>query len=210
MEAECFHFSVLLTRRIAMSDVVFREGAHVRLRPLEREDVPLMRRWLNDPETTQYLLRAFPLMDKAEEAWFDALSGSTTDYVLGIVARESDALIGTIGLHRIDWRNRTATTGTIIGEKEWRGKGQGTEAKMLLLDFAFNALDLYAIQSRVMATNGRSLRYGEKCGYQEVGRLPHWIRSQDGTRCDEVLLIVTQERWRPLWDAYRALRKLST
>ena len=123
-----------------MSDVVFREGAHVRLRPLEREDVPLMRRWLNDPETTQYLLRAFPLMEKAEEAWFDALSGSTTDYVLGIVARESDALIGTIGLHRIDWRNRTATTGTIIGEKEWRGKGQGTEAKMLLLDFAFNAL----------------------------------------------------------------------
>jgi RimJ/RimL family protein N-acetyltransferase len=72
---------------------------------------------------------------------------------------------------------------------------------MLLLDFAFNALDLYAILSKVLGFNGRSLAYGKKCGYEEVGRIQNWIR-KNGTRHDEVLLVVTQERWRPLWDEY--------
>jgi RimJ/RimL family protein N-acetyltransferase len=58
-----------------MSDVVFRKGEHVLLRPLQRADIPALRRWMNDPETTQYrLARAFPLMEKAEEEWLDRLS----------------------------------------------------------------------------------------------------------------------------------------
>jgi RimJ/RimL family protein N-acetyltransferase len=120
---------------------------------------------------------------------------------LAVVTVDGDKLIGSIGLHGIDLINRNATTGTVIGEKEFWGKGYGTEAKMLLLDFAFNALDLYVIQSKVLAFNGRSLAYGKKCGYEEVGRIPGWIR-KNGRRCDEVLLVVTQERWQPLWDKY--------
>ena len=190
-----------------MSDVVFRKGERVLLRPLERADIPTLRRWMNDPETTQYLMRVFPLMEKAEEEWVDKLSGSTTDFGLGIVTVSDNKLIGSIGLHGVDWRHRTAVTGTVIGEKECLGKGYGTEAKMLLLDFAFNALDLYAVLSRVMAHNERSLAYGKKSGYEEVGRIPKWIRRQDGERCDEVLLIATQEKWRPLWAEYLKNRK---
>ena len=190
-----------------MSDVVFRLGTRVLLRPIERADIPTLRRWMNDPEVTQYLLRVFPLMEKEEEEWFDQKHKSQNDFVLGIVAVESQKLIGSIGLHNINWQHRTATTGTAIGEKDYWGKGYGTEAKMLLLDFAFNALDLYGILSRVIAHNGRSLAYGRKCGYEEIGRLPQWIRTQDGNRCDEVILYVTQERWRPLWRAYLEKRK---
>lgn len=41
-----------------------------------------------------------------------------------------------------------------------------------------------------------------KCGYREVGRLPRWVRGSDGERYDEVLLVVTQEEWRPRWLEY--------
>jgi len=188
--------------------VVFRKGVRVQLRPLERADVPTLRRWLNDPEVTQFLMRVLPLMEKEEEEWLEALHKSTRDIVLGIVGEVSPhgvmcrELIGTIGLHSIDWRNRVATTGTVLGEKRYWGMGYGTEAKMLLLDLGFNTLDLYAVQSRVIAHNDRSVAYSKKCGYREVGRLPRWVRGSDGERYDEVLLAVTQEEWRPLWRAY--------
>ena len=192
-----------------MNDVIFREGQTVNLRPIERADAPILRRWMNDPDITQYLMRVFPLMEKGEEEWIDGLSGSTNNFALAIIAKEKKKLIGTIGLHQVNWRHRTAVTGTVIGEKEYLGKGYGTDAKMLLLDFAFNALDLYAVLSHVMAHNGRSLAYGNKCGYEEVARIPNWLRTNDGDRCDEVILIVTQEKWRPLWKEYVEKRKIS-
>lgn len=190
-----------------MTEVIFREGKLVNLRPLERADVPTLRRWMNDPKTTQYLMRVFPMMEKVEEEWLDSLAKSTTDFALGIVTAKEKQLIGSIGLHRVNWVHRTATTGTVIGEREFLGKGYGTEAKMLLLDFAFNALDLHSILSQVMAYNERSLSYGKKCGYEEVGRIPRWLRTIHGERCDEVLLLVTQEKWRPLWQKYLTTRE---
>ena len=190
-----------------MSDIVFRKGEHVLLRPFERADLPTLRRWMNDPEVTQYLLRPFPITERVEEEWHDALDKDKNNFALGIVDIETSKLVGSIGLHNINWQQRTATTGTVLGEKEYWGKGYGTEAKMLLLDFAFNALDLYGVVSRVIAFNERSLNYGKKCGYEEIGRLPKWIRRQNGERCDEVILCATQEKWRPLWEAYLKGRK---
>jgi RimJ/RimL family protein N-acetyltransferase len=162
---------------------------------------------MNDPEVTQYLMRVFPLMEKEEEDWIEELPKSKNGFAFGIVEMEKKKLIGSIGLININWQSRTATTGTALGEKEFWGRGYGTEAKMLLLDFAFNALDLFGVSSRVMAHNERSLAYGRKCGYVEVGRLPQWMRRQNGERCDEVLLVVTQEKWRPLWVEYLKNRK---
>jgi RimJ/RimL family protein N-acetyltransferase len=189
-----------------MSDIVFREGEKAALRPLLRADVPQLLRWFNDPEVTQFLLRSLPITEKEEEEWVDTVHKRTDGVFLGIVDRKNNKLIGSMGLHNLNWQHRTATTGTTIGDKSYWGKGYGTEAKMLLLDLAFNRFDLYAILSRIFAFNGRSIAYGKKCGYEEVGRIPNWIRGPDGKRHDEVLLQVTQERWRPLWEAYLATR----
>lgn len=185
-----------------MSDVIFRQGIRTQLRPLERADIPTLRRWVNDPDVMLFMKRPFAVMEQEEETWFEKLSASKNIHAFGIVERGGSKLIGTIDIHNIVWHQRTATSGTLLGEKEFWGKGYGTEAKMLLLDFAFNALDLHGVLSRVMGHNERSLAYAKKCGYEEVGRLPNWMRRHDGERCDEVYLIVTQERWRPLWEEY--------
>jgi len=184
------------------SRVVFRKGTKVLLRPLEEEDSDAARAGLNDPEVTQFLARVFPLYQKEQRDFIAGLSGRSNDISLGIVQVESGKLIGSLGLHMINWVNRTAITGTVIWEKACWNKGYATEAKMLLLDLAFNALDLYVVQSRVFAPNGASLSYGKKCGYREVARIPQWGRMKDGTRADEVILTVTQEEWRPLWQKY--------
>lgn len=186
-----------------MSEVVmFRKGKHVYLRPFIQADAPTLQRWMNDQEVVQYLMRVFPISIREEQEWLDNQGKSKNDFALAIVTVETNEFIGSIGLHRIDWVNRNAVTGTVLGESAYWGKGYGTEAKMLLLDFAFNALDLQVIVSNVMDYNTRSLSYGKKCGYVEVGRIPKWLRRKNGERCDEVVLAVTQEQWRPLWDKY--------
>jgi RimJ/RimL family protein N-acetyltransferase len=182
-------------------NMTFRTGKLVYLRTFRKSDSETLQRWMNNQEVTRFLMRAFPITAREEDEWIESQGKDQKNLVLGIVTVDGNRLIGSIGLHQIDLINRNAVTGTVIGEKDVWGKGYGTEAKMLLLDFAFNTLDLLVILSKVLAFNGRSLAYGKKCGYEEVGRIPNWIR-KNGERHDEILLVVTQERWRPLWDEY--------
>ena len=189
-----------------MSNIIFRQSKRVILRPFDRSEIPTLCKWVNDPDVTQFTRSIFPVYEQQEEEWFDGLARRKDSAVLGIVVRESNTLIGTIGLHGINWQSRTATTGAMIGEKAYWGKGYGTEAKMLLLDFAFNTLDLNIIQSHALASNERSIAYSKKCGYEEVARIPDWHRRLTGECCADVILIVTQEKWRPLWDEFKKLQ----
>lgn len=181
--------------------MAFRTGKLVYLRPFTKSDSETLQKWMNDQEVTQFLMRVFPITAREEDEWIENQGKDARNLAMAIVTVEGNQLIGSIGLHGIDLINRTATTGTVIGEKDFWGKGYGTEAKMLLLDFAFNTLDLFVILSKVIAFNGRSLAYGKKCGYEEVGRIPNWI-FRNGKRHDEVLLVVTKQTWLPLWNDY--------
>ena len=154
-----------------VSQVVFLRGERVNLRPLERSDLARITRWINDPEVRYYLDAYLPMSESEEEEWLEDLGKrKPNDIVLAIVTTQGEH-IGNIALHRINWRDRTAITGTVIGEKRYWNQGLGTEAKMLLLDYAFNTLNLRRILSQVLAFNERSITYSKKCGYVEEGRL---------------------------------------
>lgn len=173
-----------------------------------RRDARLLLQWVNDPEVRQYLMRFAPVMLEGEEKWLGDMALSSgrmhpiTDAMLLIVAKDTNKRIGTIGLHRIDWRNRHATTGTIIGVKQYWSKGYGTDAKMLLLNWAFNELGLNKVESRVIVFNERSLAYAKRCGYEEVGRLKRHI-FRHGEWHDKIILEAHAEQWRPLWKKFQ-------
>lgn len=182
--------------------ITFLCGARVALRPVLRQDIPHFMRWMNDREMTQYLIAYLPVMEGDEEEWLEGLrKKKSTDVVLAITLT-SGAIIGVMGLHRIDWKDRTAWTGAFIGERKYWGKGYGTEAKMLLLDYAFNTLNLRKICASYIAFNVRSGAYQKKCGYREEGKmkLQHF---RNGRYWDEIFMSVFVEDWLPLWEKYR-------
>jgi len=78
--------------------------------------------------------------------------------------------IGITNLHRIDLRNRTAAFGMLIGATTDRGKGYGTEATHLMLDYAFTALGLHNVMLTVLEFNRAGRRVYEKAGFRECGR----------------------------------------
>jgi RimJ/RimL family protein N-acetyltransferase len=184
----------------------FPVGFKVRLRTLEMGDAEQLCSWMNNPEVTQYLSRNTPISLAQEQQWVETLPSRKDDFVFGIETLEGGKLIGDIGLHDVARLHGTASTGTVIGEPEFWGGGYGTDAKMLLLDFAFNFQNLRKIKSRVYDFNGRSLAYAAKCGYVEEGRLIRevWKAGPDGGRyVDVVQLAVFREDWLPLWQHYR-------
>jgi RimJ/RimL family protein N-acetyltransferase len=146
--------------------VIFLQGKKTILRPLNKQtDLPYLTRWINDPEIRSFVLVYQPQMLESEEQWVDAIANNKrpNDILLAIETLDG-RFIGTMGLHNISWKDRTATTGAIIGEKEFWGKGYGSDAKMALLDYAFNTLNLHKICSAVIAYNERSLNYSLHCG----------------------------------------------
>lgn len=181
--------------------VIFLRGKRVILRPLSERDVPQLTRWINDPEVRQFIKNTFPMPEGAERDWVESLKKrSSTDIVLGIEIKGKH--IGNMGLHGIDWKNQIATTGALIGEKEYWGKGYGTDAKMTLLNYAFNTLNMRKIMSRVYSFNERSLAYSLHCGYKEEGRLKQQ-RFANGQYWDEIILGLFKSDWLPYWQKYQ-------
>ena len=157
------------------------EGEKVRLVPLDKaRHLDNAMAWLNDPEITAWtLVGDWPVGRLAEEDWFDAMARQPP---IGLEEKVTFAIetlagehIGFSGLHAIDWRNKVATTGTILGRRDLWGQGYGSDAARVRNRFAFEVLGLRMLLSDVMADNAGSIRMLEKAGYKEVGRIPRRI-----------------------------------
>ncbi len=186
---------------MSTENIVFLLGNKTNLRPVSREDIPKILVWINDPEVRQFVSSVVPTTQKFEEDWVDGLCKDKDNIVLVIVTKEGKA-IGLMGLHRIDWVNRVATTGALIGDKEYWGKGFGSDAKMALLDYAFNTLNLRRINSDVIAFNERSLNYSLRCGYQIEGK-KRQAMFRHGKYWDRIELGLLREEWIPVWEKYQ-------
>ncbi len=179
--------------------VVFLKSKRVILRPIEKSDLPTMQKWINDPQTNKYLSVYLPMRIEDEQDWYEKTLSSDRNIVFAIIVDEK--LVGTMGVHCIDWKDRTAVTGALIGEVEYRNKGYGSEAKMLLLNYCFNTLNLRKIKSTVFAFNKRSNAYSKKCGYRVEGRLRKEI-FVNGSYIDLIQLAVFKKWWEPLWKKF--------
>jgi diamine N-acetyltransferase len=147
------------------------EGELVALGPLCREHLALYLRWINDFETTRMLgLAPRPMTLEQETEWYEDAAVSEERIGFTIYERATGRPIGNCGLAAIDLANRRTTVGIMIGEPEARGRGFGTEAMRLLLDYAFAVLGLHSAMLTVYEYNPAARRSYEKVGFREIGR----------------------------------------
>jgi diamine N-acetyltransferase len=152
-------------------------GERIRLRAVEKDDLPLFVAWLNDPDVYQGLLIHSPLSQTEEEGWYERmLTRPVDEHVMAIDVRqaapqgvEAWKLIGSLAFDAIDWRIRAAEFGILIGDKSYWNKGYGTEAVRLLVKHGFTTLNLNSIYLHVFETNPRAIRAYEKAGFTIEG-----------------------------------------
>lgn len=176
-------------------------GAQVYLRAAERSDIPNFVRWFNDAEVLRNLDAYAPMGEADETAWFDRMLAAQgkADYNFVICLLDDDRPIGTVGLHKISWKDGSADFGIAIGEKSQWDKGHGTDALRAICEFGFGTLRLERIGLLVYEGNDRARRSYEKAGFRHEGTLrrAHFAR---GEHHDVHVMGLLREEWARLAD----------
>ncbi len=180
-------------------------GNRVYLRPLEAGDAPLLAR-IDAAETDTFMWRTrLPTSPMEHESWIaDLYKERPPSHIwFAVCTRDADQFIGAVGLFDLDWLHRTGETASQLGPASVRGRGYGTEAKHLLLEYCFDRLNLHVLSSVVDEPNTRSAAALRKQGYRVAGR-KRWTDVKDGRYVDAILFDVTRADWLTARDAWRA------
>ncbi|MBD3349513.1 MAG: GNAT family N-acetyltransferase [Candidatus Eisenbacteria bacterium] len=184
-----------MTERETGAGPRFLMGSGVTLRRFERDDIKHVRRWLEDAELRAQIGATGPLDKGAADRWFEELEGDRSRAWYAVVRDEDDAVIGEAGLLRMctEWRSTDMTI--ILGDPEARGRGHGTEAGRVLLEFAFEYMGFHRISVGVVGFNEEAVRFWEKLGFSREGvqRDGYLL---DGQFHDFVMMSLLEDEWR--------------
>lgn len=150
------------------------EGEGVRLRPMEDGDVPLLARWLNDPDVRHWLHLSEDserlLTLEAHRERFERIRADPA-HVSWCIETKDGQPIGEIGLMDIHRLHSRAELGVTIGEKDFWSRGYGTDAVRRVLRYAFEEMGLRRVGLITDEDNLRAIRCYEKCGFVREGLL---------------------------------------
>lgn len=142
----------------------FIEGKKVNYCAIDEDDfTERLRKWRNDPEVTYFLFQGMlPSSRELLKEEYEHLIRSKNDIVLTLVDKQTGKRIGIVGYYDIDWIARHGEFRILIGEKEFWGKGYGSEIVEVMFAFGFSRLNLNKVRAGVNVENTAGIRYYEK------------------------------------------------
>ncbi len=155
------------------------QGDKVFLRALEPEDLEFIYRIENNEEiwevsNTQTPYSRFLIRQYLENAHQDIYEARQLR--LAICEKDSHAAVGLIDLFDFDPLNQRAGVGIIIDDKNNRGKGVGKEALGLLINYAFQKLQLHQLYANIDMDNMPSISLFTNFGFEKTGVKKDWNR----------------------------------
>lgn len=145
------------------------QGERVYLRHDLPEDIDTHVTSMTNPELRK-MTGAKQLFTRATvEEWFKRRASDSTRVSMAICLQETDELIGELELLYIDQGNRNAYIRIALTGEQHLGKGYGTEAMRLLLDYGFGTLGLHRVELNVFSYNARAQKSYAKLGFQTEG-----------------------------------------
>ena len=132
---------------------------------------------------------------KKTKEWFEKLQKDADHNTwFSIRTAADDRLLGDIALEPADWNRREAVVGIGIGSREDWGKGYGTEAMQLVLEYAFLEAGFDCVSLTVFEYNPRAIRSYEKCGFRSDGRIRGRLL-REGKRWDLIMMSLPRADW---------------
>jgi [ribosomal protein S5]-alanine N-acetyltransferase len=167
--------------------------------------------WLHDPETTKWM-EVGTTPKTLDQLHQDVQERSANGLFLGIFVERIDMPganqmmfssdgspiwllhIGTISIHRINQRHHHAELGVMIGDKSYRHRGLAKTAHRLLIDHAFNRMNLHKLWAGWIDGNIAAERLYKSLGFTEEGALrDHFY--VDGSYHREMRASILREEW---------------
>lgn len=146
-------------------------GKLVSLRPMIQDDSDRYFKWINNKELVLKNADFKPVSRADHDHWFNTVAEHPNVHTFSIVENQQNQLIGSCSLRNINLHHKNAELQIRIGEMDYHGRGFGTEAVALLVNYGFNELNLKRIYLHVFCHNTAAIRAYEKCQFQSEGVL---------------------------------------
>jgi RimJ/RimL family protein N-acetyltransferase len=173
-------------------------GKKIILRSIEEKDLELLCKWSNEPEI-QYWLGGWhmPTSQVVMKDWFNRITQDNINLRLAIEHPDL-GLIGTANLVDINWKDRNAFHGMLLGDKDIRGRGIGVDVVMTIMKYAFEELGLRRLDGSMIEYNTASLKlYIDKCGWRKEGIKKSWYFRKNSF-WDKILVGITYDEYQEL------------
>lgn len=144
--------------------------ASVALTPLEETDLDSIHAWQNDPAIRDMSMGyRLPIQRETVREWMQGLRGPGQQNRVVYAIRLDGQAVGIVQLFGMLPFHRRAELGIYLGGMELRGAGIGYMATAILLDFAFNGLDLRKVGAEILCLNTTTLRLCRRMGFTLEG-----------------------------------------
>lgn len=176
------------------------EGSYVRLEPLTREHTPALCEVGLDAELwrwTQALVRdEGEMREYVAEALRLEAEGAALPFAT--IERATDRVVGSTRFGSIDRANRRVEIGWTWIAPAWQRTAINTEAKLLMLRYAFETLDCLRVELKTDALNERSRRAILRLGATEEGTLRSHMITRSGRVRDTVYFSILASEWKSI------------
>lgn len=150
---------------------------------IDKKSLPQFVKWMTDSKVNRYLSRDYSGQTlKDEQKWYSNAKNGKDEVVFGIYALDNGKkrLIGSVSIMKIDFTHKNAEFGIIIGDKNYWGKGIGSEVTKLIADFAFKVLKLNSIYLTVDMENKAGQKAYKRAGFKKAGVLREHVKRKKG------------------------------
>lgn len=164
------------------------------LRPFEEADLQDFFEYAKSPNVGPNA--GWPPHSNLEESRDILEAFMENEEVWALVLKESNKLIGSIGIHKDQLRSASDVKmlGYVLSEEYW-GQGMMYEAAQAAIRYAFEHLDIVMLTVHHYSYNNRSKRVINKCGFQYEGTLRHCSKIYNGSVYDLACYSMTKEEW---------------
>lgn len=148
------------------------EKAAVNLRPAQKDDMKELVKHFSSMRVHLYTNGMFAQTLENEEEWYDKVRQDKDGCSWLIQPAGHDHPVGITGLHEINTRENSCSSGIIIWDTDWWGKGVASAAHLGRTLFAADYLNRVKINSCVRVENNPSRKALERVGYTVWGTEP--------------------------------------
>jgi RimJ/RimL family protein N-acetyltransferase len=176
------------------------EGKNVLLRPPSLDDLSGLILAASDGEIWNNPFSLFPSINEMHEYLQELLKSSNSSLPFIIIHKPSKAIVGSTRFFNIDHKNYRLEIGHTWLAKSYRRTAINTEAKFLMLEYAFENLKCIAVEIRTDVLNTISRNAIERLGAKKDGILRYHKIMKDGRIRNTVCYSIIQPEWSTIKD----------
>ncbi len=171
------------------------ENDIIYLRKMEYADTDNIVKWRNSDYVRAHFIYQALFTKESHENWIHTMveTGKVDQLIICIKGDKEDIPVGSVYVRDIDKTHNKAEYGIFIGEESARGRGIGSMAASLMIEYCFKQLKLHRLFLRVFADNVGAIRSYEKAGFVKEAYLKDDVKIQGEYRDIILMGIINPE-----------------